>query len=198
MNWLLEAQWWRTVNIESAPFEKEIISVTNRCHSFVFPDSAYYYSSNDSPNGGPLLVGGSSSDSADLINGLHTQSTISSSHEIRSPLAATRANSLASAASPTGSACILPRSSQTSEAVWTIEQLTWQFWWQINRTWTRKHTHTHIERNERSEWNAYNENIQLNVSQGLRLSILTLRYIKQTHETTKMEKILWRILTKTV
>lgn len=81
----------------------------------IIVDPAYYYSSNDSPNAGTLLVGGSNSDNADLINGLHTQSTISSSHEIRSPLAATRANSLASAASPTGSACMLPRSSQSSE-----------------------------------------------------------------------------------
>ncbi|XP_055314425.1 paired box protein Pax-5 isoform X2 [Sitodiplosis mosellana] len=79
-------------------------------------NSAYYYSSNDGPNGCTLLVGGSSSssNSADLINGLHTQSTISSSsHEIRSPLAATRANSLASAASPTGSACIIPSTSSS-------------------------------------------------------------------------------------
>lgn len=44
------------------------------------------------------------------LNGLHTQSIISS-HEIRSPLAATRANSSASAASPTGSACAAPSSS---------------------------------------------------------------------------------------
>lgn len=77
-------------------------------------DSAYYYGNSDGPSGSTLLVGGSSSDSAsNLVNGLHTQSTISSSHEIRSPLAATRANSLASAASPTGSACIIPSSSHS-------------------------------------------------------------------------------------
>lgn len=90
----------------------------------LFTDSAYYYSSNDGPNGCTLLVGGSGSsnssssgnnNNADLINGLHTQSIISSSsHEIRSPLAATRANSLASAASPTGSACIITSSSTSS------------------------------------------------------------------------------------
>lgn len=85
---------------------------------FVHSDPAYYYSNSDGPNGSTLLVGGSSSESpSNLVNGLHTQSTISSSHEIRSPLAATRANSLASAASPTGSACIIPSSSQSSAAV---------------------------------------------------------------------------------
>lgn len=45
-----------------------------------------------------------------------TQSTIFTPHEIRSPLAATRANSLASAASPTGSACLksIPQSATDS------------------------------------------------------------------------------------
>lgn len=81
-------------------------------------DSAYYYSGNDGLSGGTLLVGGSSSDSTDFINSLHTQSAISSSHEIRSPLAATRANSAAvRAASPTGSACIIPSLSQSSTTV---------------------------------------------------------------------------------
>lgn len=115
------ANQWRTVKNTQHPnrIPVQTISITNRVRSIRITDPAFYYSSNDSPNGGTLLVGGGSSDSADLINGLHTQSTISSSHEIRSPLAATRANSLASAASPTGSACILPRSSQqTSETAW--------------------------------------------------------------------------------
>lgn len=46
----------------------------------------------------------------------HIQSTIFTPHEIRSPLAATRANSLASAASPTGSACLksIPQSIRDS------------------------------------------------------------------------------------
>ncbi|KAG4070288.1 hypothetical protein HA402_009851 [Bradysia odoriphaga] len=56
-------------------------------------DSTYYYG-NDSGNGG---AGGTG-------NGHHNQIT-SINQDIRSPLAATRANSLASAASPTGSAC---------------------------------------------------------------------------------------------
>lgn len=58
-------------------------------------DSTYYYG-NDSGNGGG---GGGGSG-----NGHHNQIT-SINQDIRSPLAATRANSLASAASPTGSAC---------------------------------------------------------------------------------------------
>lgn len=73
----------------------------------IFSDSAYYYGNNDGPpipalqHSNTLLVGGNNSENLNL-NGL--QSTISA-HEIRSPLAATRANSSASAASPTGSAC---------------------------------------------------------------------------------------------
>lgn len=51
----------------------------------------------------------------DITNGHHTQ-TIASPHEIRSPLAATRANSLASAASPTGSACIKTNSETAAAA----------------------------------------------------------------------------------
>ncbi|KAJ6641013.1 hypothetical protein Bhyg_05946 [Pseudolycoriella hygida] len=57
-------------------------------------DSSYFYS-NDSGNGGGSGGAG---------NGHHNQIT-SINQDIRSPLAATRANSLASAASPTGSAC---------------------------------------------------------------------------------------------
>lgn len=45
----------------------------------------------------------------------HAQSSILAPHEIRSPLAATRANSLASAASPTGSACT-KSSDETNES----------------------------------------------------------------------------------
>lgn len=59
---------------------------------FPSADSTYYYG-NDGGNG----AGGPGS-------GHHNQIT-SINQDIRSPLAATRANSLASAASPTGSAC---------------------------------------------------------------------------------------------
>lgn len=86
-------------------------------------DPSYYYGNNDGqitaatttptptpmissistiPNSSTLLVGGNSNDSIELMNGLHTQPI--TSHEIRSPMAATRANSLASASSPTSSA----------------------------------------------------------------------------------------------
>lgn len=73
---------------------------------FLTLDSAYYYGNNDGStsslqNSNTLLVGGN--ENLDL-NSLHTQPLIPS-HEIRSPLAATRATSSASAASPTGSAC---------------------------------------------------------------------------------------------
>lgn len=82
-------------------------------------DPTYYFGDgpSTSQNGGILLgCANSSSDSMDIINGLHSQ-TVLSTHEIRSPLAATRANSLASAASPTGSACTKPSSSETSASV---------------------------------------------------------------------------------
>lgn len=84
-------------------------------------DPAYYYGNepSTSQNDTTLLVGGSSNnnstDGMEITNGHHTQ-TIASPHEIRSPLAATRANSLASAASPTGSACT-KTTSDTAAAV---------------------------------------------------------------------------------
>lgn len=66
----------------------------------MFADSSYYYSNNDIPlNGGPMGQIG--------IIDLNP----SADQNSRSPLAATRANSLASANSPTdsGSACVVAK-----------------------------------------------------------------------------------------
>lgn len=79
-------------------------------NNFIYhkPDSTYYYGDGSLANqhhGNSPIDGINADDGMNIAIENHAQPSILATHEIRSPLAATRANSLASAASPTGSAC---------------------------------------------------------------------------------------------